>query len=519
MKQVGIIVGGEFNKIFIREKSTYDIELGELLISEVDDKKYVLEVYDIVYGSQISQQKIELFSGFNLETNEQSEVFHKELRLYKLVVAKPLIIIENKKINQAKSIPPLFTPVRAINEDDLKGLFKDILEIGAIRSGSKILKESLKMNPFDVFSHHVLVPAQTGKGKSNLIKTLLWNCANLNDIGFFVLDPHNEYFYGNKERNEQYGLKDHPKKEKIFYFASSKESIIQKQEKASILKISIKNIRPHHFVDILSFTEAQEQVAYRFYHEFKEDWIRMLFEDFSEERLQEMNVPPMTLSTLRRKISFVLDLDLNGNSHGIFVNEALEKDSIKLMIELLEHGKIVILDTSNLKNEQELVICSMVASEIFWNHQNYKNQGILDNYPLVTFVLEEAPRLLNDSQKANIFSSIAREGRKFKIGLVAITQLPSLIPREILANMNTKIILGIEMSKEREVVINSSAQDIEELSKSIASLDKGEAIITSSFLKFPVPVSIPLFTDVAKQELANSKEKKILKKEELFEQF
>ncbi|MEM2032278.1 MAG: ATPase, partial [Candidatus Woesearchaeota archaeon] len=166
-----------------------------------------------------------------------------------------------------------------------------------------------------------------------------------------------------------------------------------------------------------------------------------------------------------------------------------------------------------------LVICSMVASEIFWRHQNYKNQGILDNYPLVTFILEEAPRLLNDSQKANIFSSIAREGRKFKIGLVAITQLPSLIPREILANMNTKIILGIEMSKEREVVINSSAQDIEELSKSIASLDKGEAIITSSFLKFPVPVSIPLFTDVVKQELANSKEKKILKKEEFFDQY
>jgi len=39
----------------------------------------------------------------------------------------------------------------------------------------------------------------------------------------------------------------------------------------------------------------------------------------------------------------------------------------------------------------------------------------------------------------NVFGKIAREGRKFQIGLIAITQLPSIIEREILANMNTKI--------------------------------------------------------------------------------
>lgn len=516
MNFVGIIVGGDFKKILIREKSSYDIELGELLICEVNDKKYILEVYDIVYGSQISQQKIELFSGFNLETEEQSEVFHKELRLYKLVVAKPLIIIQNGMIYQAKSIPPLFSYVRTIDEKDVQGLFKDVLEIGLIRSGSKILKEWVKMNPYEIFSHHILVPAQTGKGKSNLIKTLLWNCVNLSGISFFVLDPHNEYYYGNKEKNEQYGLKDHPRKDKVFYFASSTESIIQKQEKAMMLKISLKNIIPYHFVDILNFSEAQEQVAYRFYYLYKENWIQKLFQDFDDEELEQMNVPPITLNTLKRKISFVLDLDLNGKPYGIFVNDNSEKDSIDMMVELLEKGNIVILDTSNLKNEQELIISCMVASKIFSKHQYYKNIGKLEELPLVTFILEEAPRLLSDSQKANIFSTIAREGRKFKIGLVAITQLPSLIPREILANMNTKIILGMEMSKEREMVIHSSAQDIEELDKSIASLDKGEAIITSSFLKFPVPIAIPLFSEMVRKDLIKNKERRLLNRDEIF---
>jgi hypothetical protein len=83
--------------------------------------------------------------------------------------------------------------------------------------------------------------------------------------------------------------------------------------------------------------------------------------------------------------------------------------------------------------------------------------------------------------------------------LTAITQLPSLIPREILANMNTKIILGIEMKPERQAIIDSAAQDLSESEREIAALDKGEAIITSNFTKFATPVKIPLFRELVKE--------------------
>jgi hypothetical protein len=59
--------------------------------------------------------------------------------------------------------------------------------------------------------------------------------------------------------------------------------------------------------------------------------------------------------------------------------------------------------------------------------------------------------------------------------------------------MNTKIILGNEIAVERRAVIDSAAQDLSEDDRTIASLDKGEAIISSSFTKFAVPVQIPLF--------------------------
>ena len=51
------------------------------------------------------------------------------------------------------------------------------------------------------------------------------------------------------------------------------------------------------------------------------------------------------------------------------------------------------------------------------------------------------------------------------------------------------------MSTERHAIIESAAQDLSQDDRTIASLDKGEAIISSNFTKFAVPVKIPLFED------------------------
>ena len=146
----------------------------------------------------------------------------------------------------------------------------------------------------------------------------------------------------------------------------------------------------------------------------------------------------------------------------------------------------------------------MVASEALKMYKRYKRSGSLSTKPVISIVLEEAPRVLGKKvleQGSNIFDTLAREGRKFQVGLVAITQLPSEIPKSVLANMNTKIILGIEMGAERSAVIESSAQDLSDDARTIASLDKGEAIVTSIFTRFAVPLVIPFYPDfVAKRK-------------------
>ena len=74
----------------------------------------------------------------------------------------------------------------------------------------------------------------------------------------------------------------------------------------------------------------------------------------------------------------------------------------------------------------------------------------------------------------------------------------------VLTNMNTKIILGNEMVAERHAVMESSAQDLSDEDRTIASLDKGEAIVSSIFTKFAVPIYTPLFETIVADAKKNA---------------
>jgi hypothetical protein len=85
-------------------------------------------------------------------------------------------------------------------------------------------------------------------------------------------------------------------------------------------------------------------------------------------------------------------------------------------------NNVVIIDTSKIGDEAELLIGSIIASNIFYKYQDFKSQGQLEDKPPLSIIIEEAPRVLGSDRLAtagaNIYSKIAREGRKFKVGLV-----------------------------------------------------------------------------------------------------
>ncbi len=320
---------------------------------------------------------------------------------------------------------------------------------------------------------------------SNLVRIMAWSAIDKDYCGLLVLDPHDEYYKGPGGREK--GLKDHPKaRDKIVYYSMSPPA------GSETLRINYRLLKPWFFQGVLDLSSAQRDALFAYYKRDRESWIDDILNGKGVTGVKEE-----TLAVLIRKLSILGISARDGEitCEGVFAKDKHE-NTLDNIVAALEGGKTVVVDTSSLSGELELLISSMLASKALDRYKYRKKEGALDTKPVISIVIEEAPRVLGREalqSGPNVFSAIAREGRKFKVGLIAITQLPSLIPREVLANMNTKIILGIEMEPERRAIIESASQDLSKDGRNIASLDKGEALITSNFTKFAVPVSVPLF--------------------------
>ncbi len=504
----GQVIWGNFATILMRVKAGEQVELGELCVIEHQGVKFILQVYDLSYGSQISQQNLEMVAGMNLEEGEFS-LLDPTLRNYQLASLKPLLVVSSSgsggKLGGAsaalcKALPPFFSSVRSIVKEDLSFITRPSspLFLGALRSGSRGLDFSVSLAGRDVLSHHMLIAASTGKGKSNLMSCLLWDIVGKEYAGLVVLDPHDEY-YG----RVGLGLKDHPDKSHVVYYTPYAAPV-----GARTLKLNLKRLRPEHFGGAIVLSEPQRQLLYAYHKKFGEEWIKCVLE---ERRIEAVAFHEDTVAVVKRKLVSLLDLELeNGQLRARGVFDAIAgENTITELCNDVERGKVVIIDTSYFSGSLEIMIGSIIASELFERYKYYKREGKLDEKPVVSIVLEEAPRVLGKKvleQGSNVFESIAREGRKFKVGLLAITQLPSEIPKSILANMNTKIILGLEMGAERQAIIDCAPQDLSQDTRTIASLDKGEALVTSTFTRFALPIKVPLFAEFVAREKDKKKE-------------
>ena len=478
------------------------------MVSEENGSFLILQVFALEYGSQIQDRMQQMMSGVNLEQGVVDANFYEpDFVNYVLARIKPLARVYKGEVNIPKSLPPFFNKLRLISKDDLKFLQKekDAIFVGHIRSGSKVIKEAEVWLPAqDVFSHHVLIPATTGRGKSNLVKTILWHVLDTNKVGALVLDAHDEYYGKNGV-----GLKDHARaRENLVYYTPSNPPVGTNR-----LTINLQSIRPEHFEGIVDFSDPQFQAIRMAFRQHRTNWIRELMlsdavaVSMDGDSQRRGDFAAATMMVVQRKLRLLLSLEKDEEGrvysrHEVFDSTTKGLATVEDIVKDIEQGKVVVLDTSRLGDEAELLVGNIIAAKLLQRYKDAKASGDLDRKPVATIVIEEAPRVIGEdvltTKNDNIYATIAKEGRKFKVGLTAITQLSSVIPKTILANMNTKIILGNEMKQERDAIIASASQDLSEDDKNIASLDKGEAIITSIFVPFAMPIKVPLFEDIVK---------------------
>lgn len=469
MHPKGMIVAGKYGELLVREKAGERLELGELLVArDGTGHPLLLQVTDLGYGSQVSQQNRELLSGLAIEDGVELTLQDAHLRTYTLAACKPLLDLQT--MQPPKGLPAAYTEVFAVQPSDIKfAQPSNAVFLGNLRSGSKELPVPVLVDAKEALTHHILIAATTGRGKSNLMKVLLQDILEKDYASMLVFDPHAEYADALVGKRLAVYSKDPAPGE----FS---------------LAINIGQLRPAHFDGVVDWSEAQRDALRLYYRQYGESWIQQIL---VEEMPFNRAIGEGTFGVLKRKLSLLLSLEADGTSvvsRGPFTTHG-GTTTIPDITQRLVGGGVVVVETAALSNDAEVLMAMLLATDVYERWKREKPGRIL------SICMEEAPRFIgDDALKAgpNVFSQIAREGRKFGVGLVAITQLPSLIPRQVLANINTKVILGIEMAPERRAIIDSSPQDLTRDDRVIASLQKGEAIVTSTFTAFATPVRIPL---------------------------
>lgn len=166
------------------------------------------------------------------------------------------------------------------------------------------------------------------------------------------------------------------------------------------------------------------------------------------------------------------------------------KDLDELMKSWLGSQKpISILDLSGVPSESLNTIIGVLLrilyDALFWS-RNLSQGG--RGRPLL-IVMEEAHNYLNDNFKgpaSSIVQRIAKEGRKYGIGAMIVSQRPSEINTTILSQCGTFIALRLTNTSDRGHISSAVSDNLNGLTDMLPILRTGEAIILGEAVKLPM---------------------------------
>ncbi|MEM3738821.1 MAG: DUF87 domain-containing protein, partial [Thermoplasmata archaeon] len=352
MKVCGQIVYGSFGELLIRAKKGANIEIGSLLLAG-ENPTYLLQVYDLEFGSQLEKSHLELTSGLEIENKEKLEFIEGEIQNYVIAKAKAVLEVRlqgtEKKVCAPKRLPEFFCTVREVSPEFLEFLKKenqDGVFLGNLRSGSKNLEIPVRIPLVESLTHHILISATTGRGKSNLLKVMLASILKNRNCGVLIIDPHDEYF-GRSGK----GLKDvEGADENLVYYTTSSGNLHGKNVRT--LAVNVKDIKPWDFNGVVNLSDAQSQAMYVLYGKEKDKWLHILFDLEPEELAKNLKVVQVdTIAALKRKLSFAMERFYGEESKTIFTTlPGYGLNTISEILNFLISGKKVVIDASTMSN-------------------------------------------------------------------------------------------------------------------------------------------------------------------------
>ncbi len=494
VRMLGRVIGRDVTEIHFRSFKDEDIFLGEILIGQDGStgRRFLLRVINIMHGVEARESDwASRAAGSMMDMDGRDEdfnIYDEDRRLYNVAVCAPLGYLEDGKFKKPKTIPAHFSKVRHAGPSDyefLKNYLGD-MKIGVLRSGERTISSVPVGIHTDVLCHHIGIFATTGMGKSNLMKRFGGAALESGKVGMLILDPHGEYIDGGS--SELRGLEHHP-------LASQRLRCYVTREvggNVSDVKISASEIGVQDLGNIYSLSDPQVEFLSAVRGRYGRGWLQYL-NDTGIENLIEQYQPRFhegTIGVVKRRIESIAR-----SPYITFDDTVSMTDTV---IQQLREGLVVLVDVSGAGEREELLVSSVLVRTLFERNKTiYKEKKDFERMPPTMIVLEEAQRVLGKS-RGNIFAQIAREGRKFKTGLCAISQQPKLIDSQVISQFNSLFILGLADRMDREKLASSARQDVSKLDYEIQTLMVGEGLVVSPKTPFALPLKVDLYEEYIK---------------------
>ncbi|MGH9115660.1 MAG: ATP-binding protein [Acidimicrobiales bacterium] len=483
-----------------------DLFIGELLVAvdEATDRRYLFRVVDVTYGTEHRQPGwAERVAGTLLSDDERGEpglhpLHEQERRTYRIAECRCLGYLAppaagsggtRTVFRKPKSLPSQFSRVVAPAAEDFEFLAERMgdLPVGRLRSGEAVVDFTVGV-PGASLATHVGIFATTGMGKSNLMQVLAAGVMRANGrYALLLIDPHGEY---------RGALGRHPwAGESLRVYAN------RSLPGTSALRISLAELTVDDLRTAYDWSRPQEEALYELERHYRAGGLSWLadfahVEDLPGFRDVEVSsrIALNTLQVVQRRARRITELRCISTDAAVSVGGRIVADLLA--------GKVVLVDVSGLASTEEVLVASFLARRVLetWQAAYLEDPDRHRRMPVVSVALEEAQRVLGTRTdgESNVFPRVAREGRKFSVGLCAVTQQPKLIDDELLSQFNTFFILGLADEKDRNMLRSSAKQDISAQGAEIQTLMPGECLLVNLAAPFAVPALVDLYADVVR---------------------
>jgi len=368
----------------------------------------------------------------------------------------------------------------------------------------QIVSPEIRVNfPIEsLVSRRSYVFARAGFGKSNLNKLLFSELYKKTPyatkrggrkvpVGTVIFDPDGEYFWPDDKGRP--GLCDVPALEdKLVVFTERKNpSGFYQSFVAGGIKLDIRRLRPGDVITIALGPERQEQQNVR--------KLRGLPQARWEQLVDLIDNTGNT--TPLEDIYKLLDLAQSQEAEALaargnmttIVKMLHDKSSqlMDILIHALSEGKLCVIDVSQMRGGQSLILSGLILRRIFDRNQKEFTAANPKTIPTIA-VVEEAQSVLNEkAAAAEPYIAWVKEGRKYDLGALLITQQPGSIPVEILSQGDNWFVFHLLSAADLFSLKKANAHFSDDLLSSLLNEPiPGQGVFWSSVGGKPYPVSL-----------------------------